>query len=215
LRWPRPDDDACREDISHYRIYYANSANADTTEYELLVDLADRPLDTVYIDRNLPSFARCYRLKAVDRSGNESKFSEPACNDNCPNYQLPNVFTPGNNDDCNDFFSAYSDRNIINGIMQCTDVQASAEVLADIRQMCPRFVLKVELVIVDRWGKPVFNYSSGGENSIFIDWDGRDNNGRELTSGVYFYSARVTFEALKPEDREKVIKGWVQLVRPN
>jgi hypothetical protein len=215
LRWSRPEDDDCRNDISHYRIYYSNSANADTTEYELLVDLADRPLDTVYIDRNLPSFARCYRLKAVDRSGNESKFSEPACNDNCPNYQLPNVFTPGNGDDCNDFFSAYSDRNIINGIMQCTDDQASAEVLADIRQMCPRFVLKVELVIVDRWGKPVFSYSSGGENSIFIDWDGRDNNGKELSNGVYFYSARVTFEALKPEDREKVIKGWVQLVRPN
>lgn len=215
LRWPRPTDDECQNDISHYRIYYSNSANADTTEYELLVDLADRPLDTVYIDRNLPSFARCYRLKAVDRSGNESKFSEPACNDNCPNYQLPNVFTPGNGDDCNDLFSAYSDRNIINGIMQCTDMQASAEVLADIRQMCPRFVLKVELIIVNRWGKPVFSYASGGENSIFIDWDGRDNNGNELSNGVYFYSARVTFETLKPEDREKVIKGWVQLVRPD
>jgi hypothetical protein len=215
LRWPRPADDVCRDDISHYRIYYSNSANADTTEYELLVDLADRPLDTVYIDRNLPSFARCYRLKAVDRSGNESKFSEPACNDNCPNYQLPNVFTPGNGDDCNDFFSAYSDRNIINGESLCTDTQVPADVLADIRQLCPRFVLKVEVVIVDRWGKPVFTYSSGGENSIFIDWDGRDNNGKELSSGVYFYSAHVTFEALKPEDREKVIKGWVQLVRPN
>jgi hypothetical protein len=214
LRWQPPDDEECRNDISHYRIYYASTPDADTTEYKLLVDLFDRPLDTEYIDRNLPSFARCYRIKAVDRSGNESKFSDAVCNDNCPNYHLPNVFTPGNGDDCNDYFSAYSDRNIINGIANCGDIQVSDAALDNIQQLCPRFVQKVEIVIVDRWGKPVYNYTSGGENSIFIDWDGRDNNGRELSSGIYFYSAKVTFEALKPEDREKNIKGWVQLVRP-
>ena len=218
LRWPHPTDNVCRDDISYYRIYYANEANADTLDYKLLVDLADRPLDTVYVDRNLPSFARCYRLKAVDRSGNESKFSAEACNDNCPSYHLPNVFTPGNDDECNDFFSAYSDRNIVNGILNCGGGTVSNEMLQTIRSLCPRFVLKVELVIVDRWGKQVFTYSSNssdGENNIFIDWDGRDNNGRELNSGTYFYSAKVTFETLKPKDREKVIKGWVQLVRPN
>jgi hypothetical protein len=215
LRWAPPDDEACRDDISHYRVYYSPEANADTTTYELLVDLADRPQDLEYIDRNLPSYARCYRLKAVDRSGNESKFSDEVCNDNCPSYNLPNVFTPGNADDCNDFFSAYSDRNIINGIFQCGGATASNEQMEDLRRLCPRFVLNVNIVIVDRWGKQVYEYSSGGENSIFIDWDGRDNKGRALSSGVYFYSATVTFEALKPADRQKVIKGWVQLVRQN
>lgn len=215
LRWAPPEDDTCRDDISHYRIYYSPEANADTTTYQLLVDLADRPLDYEYIDRNLPSYARCYRLKAVDRSGNESKFSDEVCNDNCPTYNLPNVFTPGNNDDCNDLFSAYSDRNIINGIFQCGGSTASNEQLANIRALCPRFVLSVDIVIADRWGKQVYEFSSGGENSIFIDWDGRDNKGRALNSGIYFYSAKVRFDALKPADREKVIKGWVQLVRPN
>ena len=214
LRWPRPTEANCLNDISHYRIYYSNEANADTLDYKLLVDLADRPLDTSYVDRNLPSFARCYRLRAVDRSGNESAFSEEACNDNCPNYHLPNVFTPGN-DDCNDFFSAYSDRNIVNGILNCSGGAVSSEEIKNIRALCPRFVQKVDLVIVDRWGKTVFTYSSGGENSIFIDWDGRDNNGKELNSGTYFYNAKVVFDALRPKDREKNIKGWVQLVRGN
>jgi hypothetical protein len=214
LRWHRPTDKKCRDDISHYRIYYATRANADSADYQLLVDLQDRSLDTSYVDRNLPSFARCYKLVAVDRSGNESKRSAEACNDNCPNYQLPNVFTPGNRDKCNDFFSAYSDRGIINGVLQCGNIAASPAMEENIAKMCPRFVLKVDIVIVDRWGKQVFSYSSGGENGIFIDWDGKDSNGKELSSGIYFYSAKVIFEALKPEDEEKIIKGWLQLVRP-
>jgi flagellar hook assembly protein FlgD len=85
----------------------------------------------------------------------------------------------------------------------------------NIRRMCPRFVLKVDIIIVDRWGKQVFSYASGGENSIFIDWDGRDDNGKVLSDGVYFYTANVTFETLDPKDSKKVIKGWVQLVRPD
>jgi hypothetical protein len=168
----------------------------------------------MYVDRNLPSFARCYKLAAVDRSGNESVWSEEACNDNCPNYQLPNVFTPGNNDNCNDFFSAYSDRSIVNGIMLCNNETASSEFTDDLRRLCPRFVLKVEVVIIDRWGKQVYAYASGGENSIYIDWDGQDSNGKDLSAGIYFYSARVTFDTLDPKDSEKIIKGWVHLVKP-
>ena len=218
LIWTRSGDKRCRDDISHYRIYYSTKFQGDTTangDYKLLVDLADRPSDTTYIDKDLPSFARCYRLVAVDRSGNESPFSNEVCNDNCPNYQLPNVFTPQNNDNCNDYFSAYSDRNIINGNFVCGGGAASNEDLAGIRKLCPRFVNRIDVVIVDRWGKQVFFYSSRGENGIYIDWDGKDDKGKELSTGTYFYSARVTFETLKPEDRIKIIKGWVQLVRPN
>jgi CHU_C Type IX secretion signal domain len=215
LSWLPPDDQICRNDISHYRIYYATKPNADSAEYKLLVDLGDRPTETTYEDRNLPSFARCYRLVAVDRSGNESKRSNEVCNDNCPNYQLPNVFTPGNGDDCNDLFSAFSDRSIINGKLKCGGITAPDELIKAYRQSCPRFVQKVDITIVDRWGKQVYNYQSGGENSIYIDWDGRDNNGKELLAGVYFYSARVTFTTLDPDESIKTIKGWVQLIRIN
>lgn len=216
LRWPRPTDKACREDISHYKIYYSTKADGvDSIDYKLLVDLKDKPFpfDTMYVDQDMPSFARCYKLVTVDRSGNESERSAEACNDNCPNYQLPNVFTPDNGDGCNDFFSAYSDRSIINGILQCGNVTASDQVKKSLREQCPRFVLKVEIVIADRWGKQVYSYASGGENSIFIDWNGHDSNGKELAAGVYFYYAKVLFETLRLEDSEKIIKGWVQIVR--
>ena len=212
LFWNRPSDPICREDIQFYRLYFATKSGADTTEFQLL---KDNITDTVYVDEGLPSFARCYRLTAVDRSGNESLYSEEVCNDNCPNYQLPNVFTPGNGDDCNDVFSAFSDRLFTadNKRLRCGDSEITEEIQREINNSCPRFVLKVEFSVVNRWGKEVYNYTSGGEKSIYIDWDGRDNNGNDLASGVYFYVANVTFVTLNPAESVKTIRGWVHLIR--
>lgn len=212
LSWSRPTNAACRADIQFYRLYFSTRSGADSTEYQLL---ADNLTDSVYVDEGLPSFARCYRLTAVDRSGNESLFSEPVCNDNCPNYQLPNVFTPGNGDDCNDLFSAYSDRLFTadNKKLRCGGADVTEEVQREANLSCPRFVLKVDFVVVNRWGKQVYTYSSGGEKSIYIDWDGKDDNGNDLASGTYFYNATVTFATLDPAQSVRVIKGWVHLIR--
>ena len=59
----------------------------------------------------------------------------------------------------------------------------------------------------------MYRYTSGGERSIYIDWNGRDNDGRELSTGFYYYSADVTFDMVDPARQNKTIKGWVHLVR--
>ncbi|MEX2234332.1 MAG: gliding motility-associated C-terminal domain-containing protein [Cyclobacteriaceae bacterium] len=202
LRWARPEDPLCRNDISYYKVWVAASSSATFTELPVEVR------DTFYVDVNLPSFARCYKIQAVDRSGNESEPSEPFCFDNCPYYELPNIFTP-NDDGCNDRFSAYSDRNFSDenagGLCSVTPPASQAK--------CARFVERVFVRIYNRWGKEVYSYESGGERTIYVDWDGRDADGRELSSGVYYYVADVTFDSVDPEKRNQFIKGWVQLMR--
>jgi CHU_C Type IX secretion signal domain len=205
LTWNRPADAACREDIQGYKIYKTSTVDG---EFESL----DIPLvrDTFYIDANLPSFAGCYKISAVDRAGNESELSEPFCFDNCPYYELPNVFTP-NDDGCNELFSAFSDRVSVDedGIGPC----GGPVDLEDLKRRCARFVQKVNLTVYNRWGKEVYTYQSGSEKTIYIDWDGRDNNGKELASGVYYYSAEVIFDVVDPKNQKQLIKGWVQIVR--
>lgn len=202
--WNRPSDPLCRADIRSYNIYRA-ATSEDTLSFQ--TPYVTNVRDTFFIDSNLPSFAGCYKISAVDRSGNESLLSEKFCFDNCPYYELPNVFTP-NNDECNELFSAYSDRTIEDefGNTPCGKVENA-------NSRCARFVEKVEFTVFNRWGREVYSYESGGERSIYIDWDGRDNNGKELSTGVYYYDAHVTFDVVDPAQKTKVIKGWVHLIR--
>lgn len=207
LRWPGIQDD-CQNDVLYYRIWVASTT---TGQYvRLPIDVRD----TVYVDANLGSRARCYRVQAVDRSGNESELSDPVCFDNCPYYELPNFFTP-NGDNCNDFFSAYSavNRTSAGGENPVPGERCAGALPPDVTAKCARFVNKVVVRIYNRWGKEVFNYESGGERTIYIDWDGRDQKGSELATGIYFYVADVTFDSVDPAKQNQTIKGWVQLLR--
>lgn len=203
LSWQRPADLACRDDIRNYRILMANRLTEEFTEIAIVSD-------TFFVHSNLPSFAACYKIVAIDRAGNESEASDVFCFDNCPYYELPNVFTP-NADQCNDLFSAFSDR--IGAVIGEDGVGPCGQDLTDLRRRCARFVSKVDFKVYNRWGKEVYRYTSGGERSIYIDWDGRDNDGRELTTGFYYYSADVTFDVIDPAQQNKTLKGWVHLVR--
>lgn len=202
LTWRQPADPECRQDIRSYNVYAAPFIGAP---FSLLVQ---NVRDTFYIDSNLPSNARSYKISAVDRAGNESELSEQYNFDNCPRYTLPNVFTP-NGDNCNDVFSAFSAQSIDeSGNGPCGPVN-----VIDQRIKCARFVEKVEFVVTNRWGKHMYDYESGGERSIYIDWDGKDNNGNEVAAGVYYYSAKVTFTVVDPSKKTQNIRGWVQVVR--
>ena len=209
LSWERPGDD-CAEDILGYRVYRSSDKEGTYTALNRLDKLV---MDTTYEDKGanglgLTSLAFCYRISAVDRSGNESDLSDPVCNDNCPYYELPNVFTP-NNDDCNDEFSAYG--NPRNGGGEESDC-----IPIDTQTRCARFVDRVVFTVYNRWGKEVYSYTGASHddvNDIYIGWDGRAADGTDLATGIYYYLAEVTFDSVDPAKREQKIKGWVHLVR--
>ena len=146
-----------------------------------------------FTHNNLQTRAKCYRVTALDYAGNESVYSETVCSDNCPYFELPNVFTPGNKDALNDFFMAFT--------------AASKDTTK-----CARFVIDIDISIYDRWGKEVFSQKSISPENHYILWNGLTNTGREVSSGVYFYSANVRFDMRDPDQQKKQFKGWVHVV---
>jgi hypothetical protein len=208
VTWERADDD-CAEDIRGYKVYRAASADGEFVWLNSAGPNKDGIIMTNrFDDEGLTSLAYCYRVSAIDKSNNESELSEPVCNDNCPYYELPNVFTP-NSDECNRYFSAYSDRNIVGEESICPPTDFSPK-------KCARFVKEVQFRVYNRWGKEIYSYrgaSNDDRNSIYIDWDGRGTDGTELSAGIYYYAADVTFDSVDPAKQNQTIKGWVHLIR--
>jgi gliding motility-associated-like protein len=115
----------CANDVVLYRVYYKQ---LKTNNYILIKELSGN--DTSYIDdRQLlkDAITGCYFIAGVDSAGNESLPLNEVCIENCPQYELPNVFTP-NADGFNDLF----------------------------RPFPYRFVSSIDMVIYNRWGIPVF-----------------------------------------------------------
>jgi gliding motility-associated-like protein len=79
------------------------------------------------------SIAGCYAFAGIDSAGNKSTMSDTLCVDNCPYYELPNVFTP-NLDGVNEFFYP----------------------------LAFKYVKEINMVIFDRWGTEVFKTTKPG-----------------------------------------------------
>lgn len=122
LIWNNPNN-SCADDVVEYRVYRKASAS---TDYMLLRTI-NSALDTSYLHGPLDKVAGCYYVTAVDSFGNESEWSDTLCTDNCPYYELPNVFTPGS-DGKNDFFVPFP----------------------------YRYIESIELEVYNRWGDMVF-----------------------------------------------------------
>jgi hypothetical protein len=210
LQWERVE---CSEDISHYIIYYSNAENG---EYTKVGEVG--PGIFVFTHQLNTSYAGCYKISAVDRSGNIGPKSEAFCVDNCPYYELPNVFTP-NNDGCNDVFRAYNDKyNNTEGPGSGNNLCPTIPI--ESQRKCARFVERVEFHVYNRWGQEVFDYSGEyiegieeTKDAILINWDGTGKEGQQLSTGVYYYIADVTFITVYPQNRNKTLKGWVHLIR--
>ncbi len=191
LFWDATVVDSCDIDVSYYEIFYTNTLDGD-------FNLVGTTTETTFTHKELQEYAGCYKIRAVDQSENRSAFSETFCKENCPNIAFPNVITP-NNDGVNDVFTPY---------------YPGATDLATIPfDKCPRFLENVTFKVYNRYGKQVYDYKSGGENSVYIEWDGTNFNGEELPSSTYYFEARVTFDMLRPENKEKLFKGWVEIIR--
>lgn len=123
LTWNDPNN-SCSADNAGYNIYFTPFQDS-TLQF---IASINGPSDTVFTHTNGSSVAGCYVVTAIDSSGNESDFSNVVCGENCPVYELPNVFTP-NGDEMNDTF----------------------------RPLNPwRGVEKVNMRVFNRWGQLVF-----------------------------------------------------------
>ena len=123
LSWTLPPATCDVEDVVGYRVYF--TADSVSTP-ELVANIASAGILT--FEHTPPNgIVGCYTVTALDQNGNESDPSNRVCVENCPIYELPNVFTP-NGDNANDLLQP--------------------------RALC--FVERVSLKIFNRWGQLVF-----------------------------------------------------------
>lgn len=106
LTWNDPNN-SCADDTWQYNIYFTDSLGG----LPMLIATITGAQDTVFTHTDGSSVAGCYVVTAIDSSGNESDFSNLLCGDNCPEYALPNIFTP-NSDASNDLFIPFPYRGV-------------------------------------------------------------------------------------------------------
>ena len=127
LTWKNPNT-YCSDDGMKYYIYYANTTTQELTLIDSILDINDTSFTHQPLYEGVKTVAGCYAVTAIDSTNNESPIVTKKCVDNCPIYQLPNVFTP-NNDGNNDFF----------------------------KPLIPyRYIKDIDMKIYNRWGTVVF-----------------------------------------------------------
>ncbi len=129
LVWSYPVCPANSDKLLEYKIFFSPLTGADVTLLATITNIKD----TVYVLNNLNSVAGCYAVVAVDSAMYESPI-DTICVDNCPEYRLPNVFTP-NGDGKDDEFTP----------------------------IIPyRFVQSIDIDIFNRWGQIMFHTNDPG-----------------------------------------------------
>ena len=121
----------CHNDAIFYQIYFKEVL--DGTFEKLKTMEGNVPVEFIHERPN--TIAGCYYITSVDEYGNESLFVDSICVDNCPVYELPNVFSP-DGDGINDFFQPFP----------------------------YKFVESINLKILNRWGQQIFESSNPNIN---------------------------------------------------
>ena len=130
LSW-EASPDSCGNDVAKYNIYYSPTQNGS---YSLIGTVEDDNAATIYqfIHDNAGKITGCYYIRAIDSleangGGNLGLPSNVVCLDNCPVYELPNVFTP-NTDNINDTYTPF---------------------------LPYRYISRIDIKIYNRWGELV------------------------------------------------------------
>lgn len=120
-------NNSCSDDVTRYNVYYT-PIKGDSMKLITTINSED---DTIFYHNNNGSVAGCYYITSLDslQYNNESKPSNTVCFDNCPNYWLPNVFTP-NSDGKNEYFEPLKPY---------------------------KYIESIDLKIFNRWGQEVFS----------------------------------------------------------
>ncbi len=100
ITWTLPEP-GCLDDIAGYKLFYKLTTEENMT---LLTTINDK---NVFSYKHFPGdvISGCYAVSTFDSKGNESARSVMVCIDSCNFYEIPNVFTP-NNDNINDLLVA-------------------------------------------------------------------------------------------------------------
>lgn len=101
--------DVCHnsDDVMKYYLYFKPDINSAYTQIAVL----SHSKSNEYLFDGLTNISGCYAVQAVDSNNNISPLSPDFCVDNCPEFELPNIFTP-NGDSRNDQFMAIKVRQI-------------------------------------------------------------------------------------------------------
>lgn len=126
LSWQNPNG-ICADDVVQYNVYFSPTQVDPLQLIYSTTDLSNTFYQHSYNYEGVTSVAGCYAVTAVDSVGNESPIVNTICVDNCPVYELPNIFTP-NGDSNNDYFIP----------------------------LPYRYVKDIDIKIYDRWGLLMF-----------------------------------------------------------
>jgi gliding motility-associated-like protein len=140
LQWRLGQGDCINDDLASFRIYYAQKEQGPFLFLEEL-----NPTARDYFHTPNLGTKSCYAVTAVDSLGNETAIDSVVCAEECPDYILPNTFTP-NGDGSNDIF-----RPILN-----------------------RFIERVEFKVYNRWGNLVFETQDPSLQWDGLDLKGRE-----------------------------------------